>query len=133
MATQKIKTKGAKILVVDDEAELTEIVKDFLEGSGYMVQTETSSDKAISTAKSFRPDLILLDIMMPLKDGYEICKEIKKDPALQNVPVIFLTGKEALEDKQKSYQAGGDLYIKKPFSCESLLGIVKMVLIAVNK
>ena len=65
MATQKIKTKGAKILVVDDEAELTEIVKDFLEGSGYIVQTETSSDKAISTAKSFRPDLILLDIMMP--------------------------------------------------------------------
>ena len=133
MGTQKIKIKGAKILVVDDEPELTEIVKDFLEGSGYMVQTENSSDKAISTAKSYRPDLILLDIMMPMKDGYEICKEIKKDPALQNVPVIFLTGKEALEDKQKSYQVGGDLYIKKPFSCESLLGIVKMVLIAVNK
>ena len=133
MATQKIKIKGAKILVVDDEPELTEIVKDFLEGSGYMVMTENSSDKAIATAKSFRPDLILLDIMMPIKDGYVICKEIKKDPALQNVPVIFLTGKEALEDKQKSYQVGGDLYIKKPFSCESLLGIVKMVLIAVNK
>lgn len=133
MATQKIKIKGAKILVVDDEAELTEIVRDFLEGSGYIVQTENTSDKAIATAKSFRPDLILLDIMMPGKDGYEICKEIKKDLALQNVPVIFLTGKEALEDKQRSYQVGGDLYIKKPFSCESLLGIVKMVLIAVNK
>lgn len=133
MATQKIRVKGAKILVVDDEPELTEIVRDFLEGSGYLVQTENTSDKAILTAKSFRPDLILLDIMMPGKNGYEICKEVKKDPALQNVPVIFLTGKEAMEDKQKSYQAGGDLYIKKPFSCESLLGIVKMVLIAVNK
>ena len=133
MSTQKIKLKGSKILVVDDEPELTEIVKEFLEGSGYVVKTENTSQKAIETAKTFRPDLILLDIMMPGKDGYEICKEIKRDPAIQNVPVIFLTGKEALEDKQKSYQVGGDLYIKKPFSCESLLGIVKMVLIAVNR
>ena len=123
MGTQKIKIKGAKILVVDDEPELTEIVKDFLEGSGYMVQTENSSDKAISTAKSFRPDLILLDIMMPIKDGYQICKEIKKDLALQNVPIIFFTGKEAWKISRKATKWGGIYILKSRFPANRFWGL----------
>ena len=133
MGTERVNPKAAKILVVDDEPELTEIIKDFLEGSGYTVKIENIPSQAIQTAKTFKPDLILLDIMMPGMDGYQICQELKKTSQTQNIPVIFLTGKDAGEDNQKSFQAGADLYIKKPFSAESLLGIVKMVLVAINK
>ena len=70
---------------------------------------------------------------MPVMDGYEVCSRIKKDPQLADTPVLFLTGKDAKDDSGMSFQSGGDLYIKKPFSCERLLNMVKMVLISVNK
>jgi DNA-binding response OmpR family regulator len=125
--------KGHKILVIDDEPEITDIIKAFLTNTGYEVMVENSSVMGIEKAKTFRPDLILLDIMMPTMDGYEVCASIKKDIELVSIPVLFLTGKDAGDDNGLSFRAGGDLFIKKPFSCERLLQMVKMVLITVSK
>jgi DNA-binding response OmpR family regulator len=125
--------KGHKILVIDDEPEITGIIKSFLAGAGYDVLVENSSVMGVEKAKSFRPDLIILDIMMPVMDGYEVCKSIKKDLDLSSVPVLFLTGKDVTEDAGQSFKVGADLFIKKPFSCERLLQMVMMVLMSVAK
>jgi DNA-binding response OmpR family regulator len=123
----------SKILVIDDEPEITEIVQAFLVNAGYMVKIENSSTAGMESAKSFKPDLILLDIMMPVMDGYEVCAKLKKDPQTMGIPVLFLTGKDAKDDAGMSFKSGGDLFIKKPFSCERLLNMVKVVLMSVTK
>lgn len=125
--------KSYKILVIDDEPEITDIVKAFLTNAGYQVRIENSAVNSVETARSFKPDLILLDIMMPVMDGYEVCAAVKKNADLLGVPVLFLTGKDAGDDDGRSFESGGDLFIKKPFSCERLLQMVKMVLISVTK
>ena len=121
------------VLVIDDEPEITDIIKAFLSNAGYKVEVENSPTEGLEKAKKLKPDLVLLDIMMPVMDGYEVCSRIKKDPQLADTPVLFLTGKDAKDDSGMSFQSGGDLFIKKPFSCERLLNMVKMVLISVNK
>ena len=131
--SEKKKTKSAKILVIDDEPEITDIVETFLENAGYEVKSENSSAIGIESAKTFVPDLILLDIMMPFMDGYEVCKELKKSKETSKIPVVFLTGKDARSDEGRSFEVGGDMFIKKPFSCERLLEIVKVVLLSINK
>jgi DNA-binding response OmpR family regulator len=125
--------KKANILVVDDEPEITEIIEAFLDNAGYNVQVENSPTKALELAKNLKPDLILLDIMMPGTDGYQVCNRIKEEPGLANTPVIFLTGKDSKDDQGRSFQVGGDMYIKKPFNCERLLEIVNIVLMSVGK
>ncbi len=127
------KTRRQKILVIDDEPEITDIIETFLESAGYEVKSENTSMVGIERAKSFLPDLILLDIMMPFMDGYEICSDLKKCENTKDVPVVFLTGKDARSDEGRSFRVGGVLYIKKPFSCERLLDIVRMVLHTVEK
>lgn len=135
MLTPKVekKTKSARILVIDDEAEITEIIETFLKDAGYQVLVENSSVMGIERAKSFKPDLILLDIMMPFMDGYEVCDELKKSKETENIPVVFLTGKDARSDEGRSFRAGGDMFIKKPFNCDRLLEIVRIVLLSINK
>ena len=129
----KIRTVAAKVLVVDDEPEITDIVETFLTESGYVVEVENDANNAVTKARKFGPDLILLDIMMPDIDGYNICQEFKKDTDLASVPVIFLTGKDRNDDMGRSFKAGGDMYIKKPFSCERLLEIVNIVVMSTGK
>ncbi|MBU2626271.1 MAG: response regulator [candidate division Zixibacteria bacterium] len=127
------RTKTANILVIDDESEITQIIEAFLQNAGYSVATENSSVMGIERAKEFKPDLILLDIMMPNMDGYQICNELKKTPETASIPVIFLTGKDTRDDKGRSFQVGGDMFVKKPFSCERLLEIVTIVLASIAK
>jgi two-component system alkaline phosphatase synthesis response regulator PhoP len=129
----KINISTAKVLVVDDEPEITEIVETFLTEAGYKVTVENSSAKAIGKARAIKPDVILLDIMMPGVDGYDICQELKKDPEFATVPIIFLTGKDRNDDMGRSFKSGGDMFIKKPFSCERLLEIVNIVLMSTGK
>ena len=127
------RVKAAKILVIDDEPEITQIIEAFLENAGHQITTENSSVMGIERAKELKPDLILLDIMMPNMDGYEICDELKKSDSTLDIPVIFLTGKDSRDDKGRSFQVGGDMFVKKPFSCERLLEIVNIVLQSVAK
>lgn len=127
------KSTTGKILVVDDEPEITDIVATFLTDAGYRVETENSAVAGLEKARAFKPDLILLDIMMPFMDGYEVCEELKKNPQTKKTPVVFLTAKDAKSDEGKSFASGGDMFIKKPFSCERLLEMVKVVLLSVNR
>ena len=127
------KSKLARILVIDDEAEITEIIETFLKDTGYQVLVENSSVMGIERAKTFKPDLILLDIMMPFMDGYEVCDELKKNKETENIPIIFLTGKDARSDEGRSFRVGGDMFIKKPFNCDRLLEIVRIVLMSMSK
>jgi DNA-binding response OmpR family regulator len=125
--------EDARILVIDDEREITEIVDAFLTTAGYEVAVENTAQTGIERAKSFKPHLILLDIMMPGMDGYSVCNQLKQDTTTADIPVVFLTGKDAREDQGRSFKSGCDLFVKKPFSCERLLDIVRIVLLSVSK
>ncbi|MCB2231343.1 response regulator [bacterium] len=131
--SHNVTTQQARVLVVDDEPEITDIVETFLTESGYAVSVENAPQNAINTIRQFKPDLVLLDIMMPQVDGYSICNELKKDPTLSHIPVIFLTGKDRNDDMGRSFKVGGDMFIKKPFSCERLLEIVNIVIMSTGK
>jgi DNA-binding response OmpR family regulator len=122
-----------KVLVIDDEPEITDIISAFLSNDGYEVRVENSPANAVAAARRFRPNLIILDIMMPVMDGYQVCAAFKSDSLLYDIPVLFLTGKNVAEDDGRGFKSGGDLFIKKPFSCDRLLQMVRMVLITVAK
>lgn len=131
--SHKLKIPGTRVLVIYDEPEITEIVEAFLTEAGYNVAAENSAQKAVTKVKEFRPDVILLDIMMPGMDGYDVCQQIKGHPEFAHVPIIFLTGKDRADDMGRSFKVGGDMFIKKPFSCERLLEIVNIVVMSTVK
>lgn len=111
-----------KILVVDDEQPIADILKFNLEKEGYDVICAYDGDEAIQMAKDEKPDLILLDIMLPNKDGNEVCREIRKT---QSMPIIMLTAKDAEIDKVLGLELGADDYVTKPFSNRELIARVK--------
>ena len=122
-----------KILVIEDDTELAEIVGTFLSTAGYKVVVESQAQVGIKRAKTFNPHLILLDFSMPGMDGYDVCAELKGDARTANIPVVFLAGKDTHVDDSRSFQSGISLWVKKPFSCERLLDIIRIVLLAVGK
>ena len=128
--THKLKIPGTRVLVIDDEPEITDIVEAFLTEAGYSVSSENQPTNAVAKVKEFQPNVILLDIMMPGLDGYDICQQIKELPDMAHVPIIFLTGKDRADDMGRSFKVGGDMFIKKPFSCERLLEIVNIVVMS---
>jgi len=129
----KISINTAKVFVVDDEPEITEIIETYLTESGFQVQVENNSTDAVAQIRQYAPDIILLDIMMPGIDGYEICAQLKKDDKFASIPIVFLTGKDRDDDMGRSFKSGADMFIKKPFSCERLLEIINIVLMSTGK
>jgi len=111
-----------KILVVDDERPIAEIIKYNLQKEGYEVQTAYDGDEAIKTAHKMNPELIILDIMLPKKNGFEVLKELRMEYVM---PVIMLTAKEEENDKITGLELGADDYITKPFSNKELIARVK--------
>ena len=108
-----------KILTVDDQSLNNEIVQEIL-GYDYDVKTATTSDEALKIALDFQPNLILLDIMMPGMDGYEVCRRLRANSAFRDTTIIMVSAKETIEDKVKGYEVGASDYISKPFTEESL-------------
>lgn len=117
-----------KILVVDDEEHILELIKFNLENNGYKVLHCSNGTDALRMAKSEKPDLILLDVMLPGIDGYDVCKEIRKDISISNLPIIMITAKSEELDKILGLELGADDYITKPFSIRELLARVKALL-----
>ncbi|MFO8102146.1 MAG: response regulator [Dehalococcoidia bacterium] len=105
-----------KVLVVDDEANLTRSVAFILRREGYDVEVASNGEEAINKAQNSKPQLILLDIMMPKKNGYEVCQEIREDPVLRDIYIIMLTAKGQEVDREKGMSMGADDFITKPFS-----------------
>jgi len=124
------KVAQAKILVIDDESQITEIIDAFLSNAGHQIFVSNIAAEGLKKARDIKPDIILLDIMMPEMDGYSICNELKNDPVTASIPVVFLTGKDRNDDMGRSFKVGGDMFIKKPFSCERLLEIVNIILLS---
>lgn len=118
----------ARVLVVDDEKDIVELVKYNLEKEGIKVSTASNGFDALNVIHKSAPDLILLDIMMPQLDGLEVCRRLKKDDALRDIPIIFLTAKSEEVDKILGLEMGGDDYITKPFSVRELIARVKAVI-----
>ncbi|PJA26273.1 MAG: hypothetical protein CO189_11710 [candidate division Zixibacteria bacterium CG_4_9_14_3_um_filter_46_8] len=129
---EPVKTRG-KILVIDDEPEITDIIEAYMTSAGFSVMVENSSVMGVERAKTYKPDMILLDIMMPHMDGYEVCSEMRKNESTKSIPILFLTGKDANDDAGKSWDSGANMFVKKPFSCERLLNVVNMVMATVSR
>ena len=113
---------GKKILVVDDEKPIADILKFNLEKEGFEIVMAHDGDEAIEKANEEQPDMVLLDIMLPGKDGLEVCREIRKS---SEMPIIMLTAKDSEIDKVLGLELGADDYVTKPFSTRELLARVK--------
>lgn len=111
-----------KILVVDDESAIVDLIKMELEFEGYRVQTAADGEEALEKVQAFRPELIVLDIMLPKKNGYDVCKEVQR---FLDVPVILLTAKTDIVDKVLGLELGADDYLTKPFDNRELLARIK--------
>jgi diguanylate cyclase (GGDEF)-like protein len=117
-----------KILVVDDEEHIRKIVKFQLEKAGYAVETAEDGVEALKAIEGSPPDLVLLDLMMPNMDGYEVCKRLKSNYQTNHIPIIMVTAKANLENKLQGFEDGANDYIAKPFAITELLVRVRNVL-----
>ena len=117
-----------KILVVDDEEHIAELISYNLTSNGYKVVIANNGIDAIKLAIEEKPNLILLDLMIPGKDGYDVCKDVRSNSEIRNTPIIMLTAKSEEVDKILGLELGADDYITKPFSGRELLARVKAVL-----
>jgi two-component system alkaline phosphatase synthesis response regulator PhoP len=115
------------ILIVDDEKDILELLKYNLEKEGYHVLTAHNGKEALRSVKQ-HPDLVVLDVMMPELDGWEVCKAIRKDPASSRTPIVFLTAKDSEVDEVVGLELGADDYVTKPVKVRTFLARVKRVL-----
>lgn len=117
-----------KILVAEDSPTVLAIIKDTLEGSGYSVITAEDGQEALDKAKKEKPDLLILDLMLPKVDGYKVCAMLKFDRHYSNIPVIILTAKAGEEDKKIGSEVHADAYFTKPFEADNLIPKIKELL-----
>jgi DNA-binding response OmpR family regulator len=116
------------ILVADDEPDLVWALRHCLGGEGYEVATALDGAEALVLARRRRPDLVILDVIMPRLDGFQVCQELRSDPYLAAVPILFLTAKDAVEDRLQGLDSGGDDYLPKPFDVRELKSRVRALL-----
>ena len=117
-----------KILAVDDERHIVRLVQVNLEKHGYEVVTAYDGKEALAKIESEKPDLVVLDVMMPFMDGIEVLQTLRKNPATRDLPVIMLTAKAQDADVFRGWSSGADCYLTKPFNPMELLSFVKRIL-----
>ncbi|MGB9802735.1 response regulator, partial [Desulfofundulus sp.] len=115
----------SRILVVDDEEHIVELLRFNLEKEGYQVITATDGNTAIEMARSQRPDLILLDVMLPGQDGLAVCRTLQQEAETRHIPVIMISARGEELDKVLGLEMGADDYVTKPFSPRELVARVK--------
>jgi two-component system cell cycle response regulator DivK len=114
-----------RILVVEDQEDNRQILRDLLTNAGYEMIEAEDGQQALTQAAAHRPDLILMDIQLPLLDGYEATRRIKADPALKDIPIIVVTSYALSGDEDKAHAAGCDAYVAKPYSPRALLAKIR--------
>lgn len=124
MSNVGIENQG-DLLIVDDLADNLRVLSNTLCNYGYRVRAVKSGAMALIGVKASAPDVILLDIRMPEMDGYAVCRQLKTDPQTRDIPIIFLSALDEVEDKAKAFEVGGADYITKPFQTEEVLARVK--------
>ncbi len=117
-----------KVAVVDDDREVRDWIRDSLVAAGYEVQAVANGLRLVSTLHVDRPDLILLDVMMSWIDGFELCRAIKQNPEIRDIPIIFMSGKTAQADVERGMAAGAVDYFPKPLDLSRLLERVQEIL-----
>jgi DNA-binding response OmpR family regulator len=115
---------AARILAVDDSPTILEMIKAILESGGYEVLTAVDGQEALAVARAERPDLILLDVMLPKLDGYRVCRLLKFDQNYRHIPIIMLTAKTEEQSMATGLRTGADQYLTKPVEPERLLASV---------
>ena len=119
---------GKRILVVDDDENILNLERTILEQKGFEVTAAAGGAEALEVLAGRVFDLVLLDVMMPEVDGFTVCRKIKEDPRLKEIPVIFLTAKGGGEALAEGFESGAVMYINKPFTANKLLTIVNTML-----
>jgi len=119
---------GQRVLVVDDDKEIVRIVRAYLEKAGYTVLTAFEGETALHSIRSDRPDLVVLDLMLPDRDGWSITRIVRGDPSLAATPIVMLTARVEGEDRVQGLDLGADDYISKPFNPHEVVARVRAVL-----
>ena len=120
--------KATQILVVDDEQDILELIRHTLNKEGYEVHVAANGQQAVEKAKKIKPSLILMDVMMPVMDGMEACRQLKEDPETATLPIIFLTARSEEFAELAGFEAGADDYISKPIRSRVLLSRIRAIL-----
>jgi len=113
------------VLLVDDEPSIRETIGFILEMEGFRVETASDGEEGLAKIRVFRPPVVLLDAMMPRRDGFDVCRTVKGDPALAGVAVVMVTALGQAADQEKGRAAGADYYLTKPFDEEYLLALIR--------
>jgi len=127
------KQNQKKILIVDDEPDILDLLKSILTiakppALTYDIFSVTNGPQAIQTTRDIKPDLILLDLIMPVMNGYEVCKIIKSDQKLSSIPIVLVSAYTSVESEEQAKQHGAEQFIKKPFDFKELTGVVEKYL-----
>jgi DNA-binding response OmpR family regulator len=117
-----------RILIVDDEPNIVTSLEFLMRGSEYEVRVARNGEEALRFAYSFRPDVVLLDVMMPQRNGFEVCRKIRENPALRDVKIVMLTAKGRDVEKDRGLNLGANAYVTKPFSTKELMNTVRGLL-----
>jgi DNA-binding response OmpR family regulator len=117
--------KNNKILVVEDEESLLKLESILLSSKGYSVTGVMDGKAALEEIKKNRPDLVLLDVMLPEMDGFEVCRRIKEESETAGIPVVMLTAKKSNQDIERGRQVGADAYITKPFKSTRVIEVIQ--------
>lgn len=113
-----------KVLIVDDEPNIVTALEFLFRRSGYDVRLATNGAEALAMVDAFRPDVVLLDVMMPVKSGYEVCQVMRERPELAQIKIVMLSAKGSEAEVNKGLSLGADLYITKPFSTQELVATI---------
>ncbi len=114
-----------RVLLAEDEPNIVESLSYLLERAGYSIAVETDGRKALESARLDPPDVLILDVMLPGLDGYEILRQLRADSRTEHLPILMLTAKGQAEDRQTAFDLGADLFITKPFSNSDITDAVK--------
>ena len=117
-----------KILIVDDEPNLVKILESRLKSNGYEVISAFDGQQGLDRVRQDKPDLVILDLMLPQLHGYEVCKQLRADTVHKDIPIVMLTASGKAGDIQEGLNLGANAYIAKPFKPEALLGIIKALI-----
>jgi two-component system alkaline phosphatase synthesis response regulator PhoP len=127
-AGQPGRQRLGRVLLVEDEQDVAELIRYNLTKEGYDVVLSANGNEALRLAREHRPDVLLLDIMVPQLNGWEVCRRLKKDPDLSQIPVIMVSGRVEEGDKVLGFEVGADDYVTKPFSPRELIARIRAVL-----
>lgn len=117
-----------KLLIIDDDIAITELMKALVKMEGFEATVVNDSLQAVEVARSFTPDLITLDLMMPGLTGFELCKIFSEDPELSSIPIIIISAKDDPESKQRALAAGAKEYVVKPFLVDDLMSAINSLI-----